>query len=114
MNWVDGAQITAKILSGCETSTIERGEAFSGGPVVKNSPAAARDTGSVPVPGRSHGPRGNEAHVPQRLMLVHLGPRLHKRRDCDGKPERQTREYPRLPQVEKARAQQRPGAATNK
>ena len=54
-----------KILSGCETSTIERDETFSGSPVVKSSPANARDTGSVPVPGRSHRLRGSEAHVPR-------------------------------------------------
>ena len=27
---------------------------FPGGPVVKNSPANAEDTGSIPGPGRSH------------------------------------------------------------
>ena len=81
--------------------------------MVKNSPANARDMGSIPVPGRSHRPQGNEAHEPQLWMLVHLGPMLHKRRYCDGKPVHQAREYPRLPQVEKARTQQRPGAAIN-
>ena len=29
----------------------------SGGSVVKNSPASAGDTGSIPEPGRSHTPR---------------------------------------------------------
>ena len=29
-------------------------EAFPGGPVVKNSPANARDVGSISGPGRSH------------------------------------------------------------
>ena len=37
---------------------------FPGGPVVKNPPANAGDTGLVPSPGRFHMPRGNEAHVP--------------------------------------------------
>ena len=33
-------------------------QGFSGGSVVKNSPANAGDTGSIPGPGRSHVPRG--------------------------------------------------------
>ena len=32
---------------------------FPGGPVVKNLPANAGDTGSIPDPGRSHMPQGN-------------------------------------------------------
>ena len=36
----------------------ERGD-FSGGPVVKNSPANAGDTGSIPAPERFHMLRGN-------------------------------------------------------
>ena len=32
---------------------------FPGALVVKNSPANAEDTGSIPVPGRSHMPEGN-------------------------------------------------------
>ena len=32
---------------------------FPGGPVVKNPPASARDTGSIPGPGRSHMPWSN-------------------------------------------------------
>ena len=32
---------------------------FPGGAVVKNLPANAGDTGSIPGPGRSHMPRGN-------------------------------------------------------
>ena len=32
---------------------------FSGGPVVKNLPANARDPGSSPGPGRSHMPQSN-------------------------------------------------------
>ena len=35
------------------------GKDFSGGPVVKNPPADARDTGSVLAPGRSHMPWEN-------------------------------------------------------
>ena len=37
--------------------------------MVKNLPANAGDTGSIPGPGRSHMPRSNEAHVPQLLSL---------------------------------------------
>ena len=32
---------------------------FPGGPVVKNPPVNAGDTGSVPGPGRPHIPKGN-------------------------------------------------------
>ena len=32
---------------------------FPGGPVVDSLPANAGDMGSIPVPGRSHMPRGN-------------------------------------------------------
>ena len=32
---------------------------FPGGPVVKNPPCNAGDTGSIPVPGRSHMLQGN-------------------------------------------------------
>ena len=32
---------------------------FPGALMVKNSPANAEDTGSIPVPGRSHMPEGN-------------------------------------------------------
>ena len=34
-------------------------QGISGGPGVKNSPANAGDTGSIPGLGRSHMPRGN-------------------------------------------------------
>ena len=42
---------------------------FPGGAVVKNPPANAGDTGSIPGPGRSHMPRSNWARVPQLLSL---------------------------------------------
>ena len=32
---------------------------FPGGPMVKNPPVNAGDTGSIPSPGRFHLPRGN-------------------------------------------------------
>ena len=42
---------------------------FPHGPLVKNLPANAGDTGSIPGPGRSHMPRSNKASVPQILNL---------------------------------------------
>ena len=42
---------------------------FPGGAVVKNPPASAGDTGSIPGPGRSHMPQSNYAHEPQLLSL---------------------------------------------
>ena len=42
---------------------------FPGGAVVKNLPATAGDTGSIPGPGRSHMPQSNYARVPQLLSL---------------------------------------------
>ena len=42
---------------------------FPGGAVVKNPPANAGDTGSIPGPGRSHMPRSNWARAPQLLSL---------------------------------------------
>ena len=42
---------------------------FPDGPVVENLPANAGDMCLIPDPGRSHMPRGNEAHVPQLLSL---------------------------------------------
>ena len=36
-------------------------EGFPSGPVVKNPPANARDTGSIPDLGRFHMPQGNQA-----------------------------------------------------
>ena len=37
--------------------------------MVKNPPANAGDMGLIPGLGRSHMPRGNEAHAPQLLSL---------------------------------------------
>ena len=42
---------------------------FPGGAVLKNPPANAGDTGSIPGPGRSHMPWNNQAHAPQLLSL---------------------------------------------
>ena len=45
----------------------QRQKDFPGGPVVKNLPAKAGDTGSILDLGRSHRPWGNSTHVPQAL-----------------------------------------------
>ena len=42
---------------------------FPGGTVIKNLPANAGDTGSIPRPGRSHVPWSNSARAPQLLSL---------------------------------------------
>ena len=42
---------------------------FRGGAVVKNLPANAGDTGSIPGPGTSHMPQSNYARVSQLLSL---------------------------------------------
>ena len=44
-----------------------KSQAFPGGSLVKNPPANAGDTGSVPGLGRSHMPQSNEASMPQLL-----------------------------------------------
>ena len=44
-------------------------QGFPGGSVVKNLPASAGDTGSIPGPGRCHMPQSSEAHAPQLLSL---------------------------------------------
>ena len=48
---------------------------FPGGSVVKNLPANAGNTGSIPCPGRFHMPRGSSAGAPQLLKPVR--PRAH-------------------------------------
>ena len=45
--------------SGIPKQKVGGGGGFSGGAVVKNQPANARDTGSSPGPGRSHMPQSN-------------------------------------------------------
>ena len=42
-----------------EVSQKEKNRDFPGGTVVKNPPANAGDTGSIPGPGRSHMPWSN-------------------------------------------------------
>ena len=50
---------------------------FPGGAVVKNPPANAGDTGSVPGPGRSHMPQSNKARAPQLLSPHTIKPASH-------------------------------------
>ena len=54
---------------GFRWDTQEAAPGLPGGSVVKNLPANAGDTGSIPGPGRCHMPRGNEVCVPQPLGL---------------------------------------------
>ena len=51
-----------------------------GGVAVKNLPATAGNTGSIPGPGRSHMLQGNYASVPQLLKGTCLEPMLHNKR----------------------------------
>ena len=59
------------LLHFCQKSA---GQDFAGGTVVKNPPANAGDTGSIPGPGRSHMPRSNWACAPQLLKPARLEP----------------------------------------
>ena len=49
-------------------------------PVVKNLPANAGDTGSIPGPGRFHKPGGGKPRGPQLLKPVHPEPTGHNER----------------------------------
>ena len=53
---------------------------FPGGTVVKNPPASAGDTGSIPGPRRSHMPQSSEARAPQLLKPTRLEPMLFDKR----------------------------------
>ena len=60
---------------------------FPDGPVVKNPPCNAGDTGSIPGPGRSHMPQGNEASDCSYQRPSALQPRLcNQRSHCSEKP----------------------------
>ena len=51
-----------------ESENFKRNQqGFPGGSMVKNPPAKAGDTGSIPGPGRSHMLQDNYAHEPQLL-----------------------------------------------
>ena len=76
--------------------------------MLKNLPANAGDTGSIPGVGRSHMPWSNWARVPQLLSLCSGAwepqpPKYvarNKRSHCNEKST--TREEPHLPQLEKS------------
>ena len=69
---------------------------FPGGPVVKNPPANAGDTGSTPGLGRSHIPRANKP-VRHSYWACALEPVLcNKRSHCNEKPSHCNREQPPL------------------
>ena len=92
---------------------------FSVGPVVKNPPANAGDTGSIPGPGRSHIP-GSKARAPQLLSLHSRAHEPQLLSPCAATREATatctaTKSSPRSPQLEKAHVQQqRPNADKNK
>ena len=93
---------------------------FPGGAVVKNLPANAGDTGSIPGLGISHMPWSNEArapqllslcsraHEPQLLKLARLEPMLYNKRSHHNKKHRHRNEE--QPQLTAAR--ESPCAAT--
>ena len=58
--------LKAHFLSGLKSSQQD----FPGGSLVKNLPANAGDTNSIPDPGRSHTPWGNYSPVPQLLSCT--------------------------------------------
>ena len=70
---------------------------FPGGAVVKNPPANAGDTGSIPGLGRSHMPWSNSAHEPQLLKPTCLElVLLNKRSHGNEKPTYRNEEQPPL------------------
>ena len=89
---------------------------FPGGAVVESLPANAGDTGSSPGLGRSHMPRSGWAREPQLLSLrvwglcpatggaaMVRGPRTAMKSG----PRTAMKSGPRLPQLEKARSEER-------
>ena len=89
------------------------GGGFPGGPVVKNPPANAGDTGSSPGPGRSHVPQSNSAcapqllslrsraHEPQLLKPACLEPVLHNKRSHRNEKPTHHNEDPMQPKINK-------------
>ena len=81
---------------------------FPGGSVVKNLPASAGDTGSIPDLGRFHMPRSNQVHIPQPLSLCFTTDAAAATRSLCTTPG----EGPPSPQLEKTCVQQQsPGAS---
>ena len=88
---------------------------FPGGAVVKNPPANAGDTGSIPGPGRSHMPWSNWAHVPQLLSLHSRARKPQLLKQACLEPVLCNKSSPHSPQLERAHMQQRrPNTAKNK
>ena len=84
------------------------------GPLAKNLPVNAGDTGSIPGLGRSLTPWGNGAREPQLLKSVHPGVHLcRKRRGHSEQPACQGRAAPARRSQRKPAHQQRPSAARN-
>ena len=84
--------------------------------MVKNPPANAGDTGSIPGLGRSHMPWSNWAHEPQLLSLRvwNLCSATREAAIVRG-PRTTMKSGPHSPQLEKALAQKRrPNTAKNK
>ena len=89
----------------CQTSQKRVYRDFPGGTVVKNPPANAGDTGSIPGTGRSHMPRSSLgpashnywAHVLQLLKPTCLEPTLHNKRSHLNKHAHRKEEWPPLP-----------------
>ena len=56
------------------------------GPVVKNLPTNAGDTGSIPGQGRSHIPQGSLAGVPKQFSQKQINKSLKKKKKDQYKP----------------------------
>ena len=83
-------------------------EGFPGSSVVKNPPANAGDTGSIPDPGRSHVPWRNQARMPQLLRLCSRARSLQQEKPLNKK-------WPPLTLTgEKPSKQQGPSTVKNK
>ena len=74
--WEEQRGVEVKLRRKNEFKLKER--ASPGGSVVRNSPANAEDSGSIPDLGRSHTPRSNQVCAPQLLNLCSRPPR-HRR-----------------------------------
>ena len=88
---------------------------LSSGPVVKNLPANAGDTSSIPGQGRFHVPQTNKARVPRRPTPKCLEPVLCNNRNHRGEKPVLHDKRAALLQLKKAHAQQRrPNTAKTK
>ena len=66
-----------KSSRGREKSDFEKSQQIFS---VRNQPANAGDTGSIPGPGRSHMPQSKQAQAPQPLRPHTLEPVLHDKK----------------------------------